>query len=259
MNLHIKRQLQVCVLAAAVIGGLTTTSQAGIIPWLYDAVFGPPGSMMQANYGYGATYGTAYRGYYGSSAYGYGAGYGYGYAPAAAGCNSCGVNTATYYGPVGYGSTGTCCATNDCNVPPPSQTTTNRPNPVDNGPEPDKTLNDDATDETDDGFRPRGAGNDAPPAATNSFKIPAEGEIVPQKPAPADEDAAEEEKTDEPQAEQLKVPALNLDTAMTTRPVVAHHRTAWHARFVTPTIARTTRAIHADWIPVSTETRIAGK
>ncbi|MDA0835260.1 MAG: hypothetical protein O2955_17515 [Planctomycetota bacterium] len=254
MNLHIKRQLRVCVLTVAVVGGLTTTSQAGIIPWLYDAIFGPPGSLMYgANYGYGATYGTAYRGYYSPYAYGYGAGYAY--APAAnTGCNSCGTSTATFYGP-----TNTCCATNNCNVPSQSQTTTNRtPTPATTEPQPDPTFSESAEEE-DDGFRKRETGSEVPPTSTKAFKIPENGDVIQQRPTPGAEEAVEEEKTDEPQAEQLRVPTLNLDTAKTTHPVVAHHRTEWHARFVTPTIARKMRPINADWIPVSTATQIAGK
>jgi hypothetical protein len=79
--------------------GLPTTSQAGLIPWVYNAIFGPVGSMR-----YGAGYAPAYGGYGGYG--GYGAMYG-SYAPTTAygygggGCSSC--RQSSYYAPsMGY-------------------------------------------------------------------------------------------------------------------------------------------------------------
>lgn len=245
MKFNVKRQLQVGLLTLAVVGGLATQSQAGIIPWLYDAVFGPPGSVMYGTgyRGYGMTYGAGY------SPYGYGANYGYGaaaYAPAT-GCNSCATSSATYYGPVN---------SSDCSVPSRSQTT-QRPTPVEQGPAPDPTFDPmDNEGVIDDGFRGRGTGEDGSATSTGAFKPPVD-EGIPDRPAPAAE--AEEEKSAEPDTNSIRVPSLNLDSAATTHPLVAHRRTQWHARFVTPSIARTTPKIDTKWVPAATETRIAGK
>lgn len=50
----------ILVLALALVPGQFSTADAGVIPWLYDAVFGPVGHYGYGGYGYGG-YGTAYR------------------------------------------------------------------------------------------------------------------------------------------------------------------------------------------------------
>lgn len=91
----IARRFGIAGLAATLIGGALTSTQAGIIPWAYDAIFGP------SYYGYGA-----YSANYGPAPMSYSAGYspcgpggcGVPYAPS--GCNSC--------APCSPCSTGTC-------------------------------------------------------------------------------------------------------------------------------------------------------
>ncbi len=103
-------------------------TQAGVIPWMYDAIFGPVGSLRAAragsstyaSYGYApysasyGSYGTAYSGYapmsaaYGSAAYG----------SSGSGCNSC--NQTSQYAPSTgydsyYGSSGcNSCSSGNC-------------------------------------------------------------------------------------------------------------------------------------------------
>ena len=50
----------ILVLALALVPGQFSTADAGVIPWLYDAVFGPVGHYGYGGSGYGG-YGTAYR------------------------------------------------------------------------------------------------------------------------------------------------------------------------------------------------------
>jgi hypothetical protein len=50
----------ILVLALALVPGQFSTADAGVIPWLYDAVFGPVGHSGYGGSGYGG-YGTAYR------------------------------------------------------------------------------------------------------------------------------------------------------------------------------------------------------
>jgi hypothetical protein len=90
------------VLASTASLGLSSPVQAGVIPWAYDALFGPVGSM-QARAGY-APYYTGYSGNYGG---GYVTGYapysvGYGYVSSGCGCSPCG------------GSCGSSCASGNC-------------------------------------------------------------------------------------------------------------------------------------------------
>lgn len=104
------RPTRLVLLLGSLIGfavGQPATSQAGLIPWVYNAIFGPVGSMR---------YGAGYRPAYGSYG-GYGAMYGsyapmsyapvsYAYAPTTAygyggGCNSC-RQSSSYAPSMGY-------------------------------------------------------------------------------------------------------------------------------------------------------------
>lgn len=137
--------------AASILGSVPATSEAGIIPWAWDTLFGPVGSIQARRAGY---YGGAYYGggYYGG---GYSAGccsgpsqyvgfrgwrngccgsnYG-GYSSYGYGCSSCGGCSSCSTGGCGYdcgyacGSCGTgCgvggCASGQCNVNYPPGTT----------------------------------------------------------------------------------------------------------------------------------------
>ncbi len=54
------RRFGILVLALALVPGQFSTADAGVIPWLYDAVFGPVGHYGYGGYGYGS-YSSAYR------------------------------------------------------------------------------------------------------------------------------------------------------------------------------------------------------
>lgn len=108
------------LLACAVGVGFPSSSGAGVIPWTYDAVFGPVGSMHRSYY---APYYTSNSGYAGT---GYlPAAYSYGYATN--GCSSC--QQSSYYSQAqsgcgcspcgsscGSGCSGTGCASGNCSA-----------------------------------------------------------------------------------------------------------------------------------------------
>ncbi len=90
------------LLALMLAAGLTSAAQAGVIPWTYNAIFGPvryPASNYQASYRYRtpryvASYAPAYS--YAPASYGYASS---GYAPVSSGCSSC---SSSYYAPASY-------------------------------------------------------------------------------------------------------------------------------------------------------------
>ena len=159
--------LGVCGLLAVT---TTATAEAGIIPWTYNAIFGPVGSTFAARptYGYGANYGASYGGnaccgttanYYSAGYAPYTTNYGYttsytpyyaGYAPytagySAYGCNNCGTCNSCNNGcnTCGYGCATNCCnncASGDCGtgLTPAAGTTTNPTN--NNSPTPTTTF-----------------------------------------------------------------------------------------------------------------------
>lgn len=89
--------------------------EAGVIPWMYDAIFGPVGSM-HSRYGYSGMYGAGYApapyqvGFFGGPLYNpipIG-GSGMGYPAPAGGCSSC--QTAMYAPGPAMGEFGACCS-----------------------------------------------------------------------------------------------------------------------------------------------------
>ena len=103
------RRFGILVLALTLVPGQLSTADAGVIPWLYDAVFGPVGHYGYGGYGsggyeYGAPYGNPY---YGGQQVSYSASSNYRstlYAPASCGpqrCSATGCSTTPYY--VSYG------------------------------------------------------------------------------------------------------------------------------------------------------------
>ena len=124
------RLTRLMLVVGSVVGfssAVPNTSQAGVIPWIYDAIFGPVGSMR-----YGAGYGT-YGGYGNSGYSNYGLAYsGYtpttvAYAPTTAynygggSCNSCGGGScnscnSTNYGTTSYVPYGGSSSCNNCSV-----------------------------------------------------------------------------------------------------------------------------------------------
>jgi hypothetical protein len=117
------RLLLTLAISACVVGSIPATTEAGIIPWAYDTVFGPLGSIQgrQAGY-YGGAYGSNYGGVYGAnyggcSTGGCGTGCSTGYCGPAprlfGGLRSLRMGFAGYggYGMGGYGMGGYGCST----------------------------------------------------------------------------------------------------------------------------------------------------
>lgn len=106
MNLGLRRIASLSAFLVAV--GVASASHAGVIPWVYDAIFGP---VRYPAYGYGySPYAVSYsRPIYVSSAPMY--------APATYGCSSgCSPCSTSYYAPVSYGcgSCGPVVAASSC-------------------------------------------------------------------------------------------------------------------------------------------------
>ncbi len=125
------RLARFALLLACVVGtGFPSTSDAGVIPWAYDALFGPVGSLRRS---YSTPYYTGYSGYSGYSGYvgtNYQpAAYSYGYstngcsscqqssyysqAQSGCGCSPCG---SVYGSSCGSGCSGGGCASGNCTV-----------------------------------------------------------------------------------------------------------------------------------------------
>jgi len=97
----------ILVLALALVPGQFSTADAGVIPWLYDAVFGPVGHYGYGGSGYGG-YGTAYRYPYASPRISYAV-------PTWSGQSNCGpAGCATTSYSVGYRPT--YCSTGGCST-----------------------------------------------------------------------------------------------------------------------------------------------
>ncbi|TWT63461.1 hypothetical protein [Rubinisphaera italica] len=195
--------LGVCGLLAVT---TTATAEAGIIPWTYNAIFGPVGSTFAARptYGYGANYGARYGGnaccgttanYGGNSCCGTTSSYGYttsyspyyaGYTPYYAGyssyygssCNNCGTCNTCNSGcnSCGYGcASNGCsnCASGDCNsgLTPAAGTTStpqsnNSPTPTTTFKSTEPTVNPNAGESSDS--KP----NYEPSNNENGFEMP---------------------------------------------------------------------------------------
>ena len=97
------------VLACAIGTSCPSSSEAGVIPWAYDAVFGPVGSLRGSNY---TPYYAGYSGYTGASYLP--AAYSYGYATN--GCSSCQQSSyyASAYGSCGCSPCGSNCSSGGC-------------------------------------------------------------------------------------------------------------------------------------------------
>lgn len=191
---RLRKGILVPFLACTMLLGTAGTSDAGVVPWVWNALFGPPGS---AWYGYG--HGPGYGYYSGYRGYAYGGGYGcnypvypayqqvyapqtVAYAPAySVGCapsncsTGCGVTAA--YAPacgvvndpyLGASACGTGCATGcGINVLPAGSTISDAYEPAKGGTDADKKSDDagaDAGDDAgkdvgDDFMTPRGRGD----------------------------------------------------------------------------------------------------
>lgn len=96
-----QRKLRFASLVAfALVAGATTVAPAGVIPWTYDAIFGPVRYPAYGSSGYGY---APYNSSYAPSNY---APVQYRYAPSNSGCSSC---STSYYAPAAYSSYGCGC------------------------------------------------------------------------------------------------------------------------------------------------------
>jgi len=101
------RSLGALVCFTAALFGAPARSDAGVIPWLYDSIFGyGPGNGYGGGYGWGAGYG--YRGTYTAGYAPFYTGYVASYAPAYG--NACCGTTANYAPWTGYDYGGSCCS-----------------------------------------------------------------------------------------------------------------------------------------------------
>lgn len=280
-----RRLWKVCAVTfstLALAAGATNTSQAGIIPWMYNAIFGPVGSM-----GYGAYYAPAP------------VPVGVGYAPVwgGGGCGTCTAGYAPYsvaYAPFDVGCCSPCgsacspcdsgsspcgpggCPGGDCGVnlgappmnpipygdPPPPQPgppSTYGPNP--GGPNPGGPNPDNPTtgnpNYDQDGFRSRSS-NPPPPANNAPMGSPQETmrpetTILPRNPAPVPD--INDDTTTSPST--LRFPTLNLDSKITWRPTAERTRLTIHAHFTKPTVTRVPTKPNADWAAVPATTKVA--
>lgn len=97
------------VLASVLGSSCPSASEAGVIPWAYDAIFGPVGSLRGSNY---TPYYAGYSGYTGASYQP--AAYSYGYATN--GCSSCQQSSyyASTYNGCGCSPCGSACSSGGC-------------------------------------------------------------------------------------------------------------------------------------------------
>ncbi len=99
------------LIAVSLIVGSASLSQAGIIPWVYDVVFGPVGSPARGYSSYGYSGYTPYTASYAPFSYGY-ASYGYP-SQAYSGCSTCSTNYG--WSPAwGCNSCSSGCSTGSC-------------------------------------------------------------------------------------------------------------------------------------------------
>lgn len=230
-----------CSLAAW--SGVASPGEAGVIPWVYNAVFGP-----SYNGGY-------YGGYYGG-----GASYGpVGYAPTYGRCATGACGRSTYYGPVawsgccvpacapcgsacgpaGCGSVATTMGSSGCTSSP-----TAAPNNTPAGPPP--------TYEGDNSPRPPRPASADPNWDATKDRTGAEGEgkfEAPRRPATAPKIPEDEAKSR----------VLNLDEKVAWRPTTSRERLPLQTGYANARVIRTPTYAKTDWVPVPASAKIASK
>ncbi len=259
MRMHYRRT-GIALLVVALVTSLLSTTQAGVIPWLYDAIFGP-----------------AYPHYYGGNGWS-----GSGCAPApCAPCNPCRVgyasqgssrcasgtcSTTSFYGPCGTTcSTAVACsgtsetevgklAPEPADVPPAAKTMDDAPvpDPARLGLEHSKptvsgvAAPEGATGTEDPGFAPGTRGEDS----TDAFAPP----VIRSK-----EGAAEDAAPPEPETETID-PTLGLDNRTSWTAPVSKQRIGLRSSFRNARIARRAQTLDDNYvIPVETSVRVAGR
>ena len=259
MRTHIRRT-SIALLVAGLVTSLLSTTQAGVIPWLYDTIFGP-----------------AYPSYYGGYAPGWSA-YGcapkpcapcnpcrVGYAPrSSSGCASGTCSTAAFYGPCGT----TCSTTVACSGPANTEVGKLAPEPEDVPPAA-KTLDDapvpDPAKLDLEHSKPTVSGVAAPEAATEIEDTGFGTETRDANPADVfsppvvrpEPGTTEESAPAEPEE---APPTLDLDNRTGWSVPVNKQRIGLRSSFRNARIARHAQPLDHDYvIPVRTTARIAGR
>lgn len=228
---------------------LAPSTEAGLIPWTFDALFGPPGSIQQwwAGYpngnpymggyggGYGTMYGTGYRGWYGG---------GYGYAAPSYGySNCCSPVTANYYtssygdcgcNPCGgYGCSG--CASGNCASGDCGTGSNYSPEPT-----PDvvpRTFKKDDDTNTSDDFRPLKPRESSDEILPN----PGGGDFKTPRPAPGEPGSGDDilpRGVLRPEADGAYVKPIEVETTVAGSYQPQRHRIVMSASYKLPTVAR---------------------
>jgi len=259
MRTHFRRT-GIVLLVGGLVTSLLSTTQAGVIPWLYDAIFGP-----------------AYPQYYAGYAPGWSA---RGCAPAScAPCNPCRVgyaprgsagcasgvcSTTAFYGPCGT----TCSTTTACAGTSDTEVGKLAPEP-DNGPPAAKTFDDAPVPDPArldlEHSKPSVSGVAAPDGTTGAedtgFEPGSRGDesndvFAPPVVRPED-GAANEAAPAEPEA---PAPTLDLDNRTSWNVPVSKQRIGMSAAFRNARIARHVEQRNDDYvIPVRSTARIAGR
>ncbi|MBI1312902.1 hypothetical protein GC176_16555 [bacterium] len=262
MRTHLRRA-GIAVLVASLVTSLLSTTQAGVIPWLYDAIFGP----VYPNYYSGYAAGWAPSG---------------GCAPSScAPCNPCRVSyaprisspcasgtcsTTAFYGPCGT----RCSTTLTCNSASSTEVGKLAPEPADLPPAPAKTF-----DETDAKPATRDVEHSNPTVsgvAAPDGKVSAEdtgfGAAVRDEEPVKDGFAPPVIRPEEGSAPNINAPAaseeiqpgLNLDNRSSWNVPVSKERIGMRAGFRNARIARHAQPLNRDYvIPLRSATQIAGK
>ena len=261
-------------------GGSVPSAEAGLIPWAYDAIFGPPGSQ-RSYYRGGATYGANYGGAccgqtYGNAAYGYSGEPNY-FAPLPAGlsgpsmapspCGPGGCGTSFYgpepagccgqpgCGPQGCGPGG--CASGQCGVANPEPSfgpIAPTPTPANELP---RTYENNSAPSSP-GFQPRGEGyvpmRDTNTESPEEFKdpVPAPSTNPSRTPAPVD-------PLGEDDAGIRRGPMLDLDGKVTWRATPARTRLVLRANYSGAKVQRQPVYPKTDWVTYPGATDVARK
>lgn len=248
----------IALCSLAFITGTSATAQAGLIPWLYNAIFSP----VPYGYGYQAGYAPMTAGYPSTSymmpSYA-------SYAPSFGACASACAPCAPCAGGIGVGGAcvGGACGTSYTPGPINPIPATNEP-PLADGPEPtyqpDSQSNGSSTDSTqpDEGFRSREDSTE--PYDTGAFRQPT-GPLGPETTIRQREAAPTSPMDDDQDGNGAANDTTGpiLDHLVTWRVAPAVKRLPIRAQFDNPLVARRPLPVNQGWEPAAQGTRIVSK
>jgi hypothetical protein len=276
--------------AACLASGSATTAEAGIIPWIYDAIFGPVGSQQALYGGYAPTYGAGYGVSYGSgsaipTSY-YGPSY-FGPAPTlglsgSSPCSSGACGTQAFYGTAssccspcggsgcatGACGTGTCgtgdCASGNSGAAPYSGATSSPVTPIprreDAGPTPtygNGNPNPGTGSTAAPGFGPTRNREPAPAPMNDAYEAPRPASPASTPPAPAGTRPAF--PNDSEGADATPGPTLNLDDKITWRSTPSRQRLTLQPSYTSASVIRKPVYPKSEWTTLPAEASIAKK